>query len=436
MGSGNGHGHGHEGASTAPVLLLADDLSGAAEAALAHGGPSTLLLDPAAPAPGAEVLVVDLDSRSGPAGAAAAGLAAALERHAPGPGGQRRRVALKVDSLLRGHLAAVTAAALATGAPVVLAPALPVAGRTVRGGVVHVDGTPLHRTGAWHAELTAPPVSVAAALAPGSSTAAPAVPAVVLGLDAVRSGEAELTAAIAAAAAQRAVAVCDGSEDSDLDAVVRAATPLGAVLVGSAGVVAALGRSRPAGPAPVLPPRTGERDVLVVVGTAAPGARTQVALLRGAGAVVAGLAEDSDPGAVAAALRSGCGVLTLPPGVVDPARSRPLVSALAETVRAVVAAHPAGVDLVLTGGETARRVLDALGVRSLEPLAQVHHGAVVSRAPDGRLVATRPGSFGGADSLLALARALGALPETTPSSSAPTGTRPPTPSQVRQEIPR
>ncbi|NAZ77904.1 hypothetical protein GTQ99_21195, partial [Kineococcus sp. T13] len=203
----SGNDHGHERASTAPVLLLADDLSGAAEAALAHGGPSTLLLDPAADAPSAEVLVVDLDSRSGPAGAAAAGLAAALERHALGPGGQRRRVALKVDSLLRGHLAAVAAAALATGAPVVLAPALPVAGRTVRGGVVHVDGTPLHRTDAWHAEHAAPPVSVAAALAAGSSTGAPGVPARVLDLDAVRSGEAGLGAAIAAAAARGAVAV-------------------------------------------------------------------------------------------------------------------------------------------------------------------------------------------------------------------------------------
>ncbi|NAZ75257.1 hypothetical protein GTQ99_07445, partial [Kineococcus sp. T13] len=193
--------------------------------------------------------------------------------------------------------------------------------------------------------------------------------------------------------------------------------------------------SRPAPPVPALPPRpvdrgAGGRDVLVVVGTAAPGAREQVALLRAAGAVVARLAEGSDPAAVAAALRSGCGVLTLPPGVVDPARSRPLVNALADTVRAVVAAHPAGVDLVLTGGETARRVLDALGVRALEPLAQVHHGAVVSRAPDGRLVATRPGSFGGADSLLALARALGALPP--PPAPQHPDARP----RARQEIPR
>ncbi|WP_337063086.1 four-carbon acid sugar kinase family protein [Kineococcus sp. G2] len=392
---------------TQPVLLVADDLSGAAEAALAHGGPSTLLLDPGTPAPGADVLVVDLHCRAGSAEAAADGLRRALARQATGPGGHRRRVALKVDSLLRGHLAAAVTGALATGAPVVLAPALPVAGRTVRGGVVHVDGVPLHRTGAWHAEPTAPPVSVAAAL--------DAVPAHVLDLDAVRSPTPALAAALAAAAARGAVAVCDGTDDGDLDAVVRAATAVGAVLVGSAGVVAALGRSRPATRAAArqaAPPGGG--DVLVVVGTAAPGARAQLHALRRAGARVVELSEDpaATPRALRAGLRSGCAALTLPPGPVDPARSRHLAGALADVARAAVTAHPTPLHLALTGGETARAVLDALGVRVLEPLRQVHHGAVVSRAPGGRLVATRPGSFGDEGSLLALARALGALPGT------------------------
>ncbi len=51
-------------------------------------------------------------------------------------------------------------------------------------------------------------------------------------------------------------------------------------------------------------------------------------------------------------------------------------------------------DLILTGGETAREVLDALGITALEPLDAVQHGAVVSLADDGRLVGTKPGSFG------------------------------------------
>jgi 4-hydroxythreonine-4-phosphate dehydrogenase len=74
---------------------------------------------------------------------------------------------------------------------------------------------------------------------------------------------------------------------------------------------------------------------------------------------------------------------------------------VAELARAVaeLAPDPASADLVLTGGETARRVLDQLGIDQLEPLAQIGHGAVRSRTADGRHVVTRPGSFGGADSL-------------------------------------
>ena len=74
-------------------------------------------------------------------------------------------------------------------------------------------------------------------------------------------------------------------------------------------------------------------------------------------------------------------------------------------------------DLVLTGGETARRVLDALDVHRLSPRGSVHHGAVVSTTDDGRTVVTRPGSFGGPDSLLAV---LGALAPTH--AAAPGGT--------------
>jgi 4-hydroxythreonine-4-phosphate dehydrogenase len=60
-------------------------------------------------------------------------------------------------------------------------------------------------------------------------------------------------------------------------------------------------------------------------------------------------------------------------------------------------------DLVLTGGETARAVIDAIGLTDLRPIHEVHHGAVVSVASDGRSVATRPGSFGDGDSLVAIA---------------------------------
>ena len=77
----------------------------------------------------------------------------------------------------------------------------------------------------------------------------------------------------------------------------------------------------------------------------------------------------------------------------------------ADRIAAQIAAAPPH-DLVLIGGETARRTLDALGVAELEPIAQIHHGAVQCRTPDGRRVTIRPGSFGGPDSLKQIVEAL------------------------------
>ncbi|MYS69560.1 4-hydroxythreonine-4-phosphate dehydrogenase, partial [Streptomyces sp. SID5926] len=85
-----------------------------------------------------------------------------------------------------------------------------------------------------------------------------------------------------------------------------------------------------------------------------------------------------------------------------------------------VAALPGRPDLVLTGGETARRVLDAAGVTMLWPVGEIHHGAVHSRTADGRSVVTRPGSHGGPDSFLHIAAALRPSlpsPPASPSSS-------------------
>lgn len=80
--------------------------------------------------------------------------------------------------------------------------------------------------------------------------------------------------------------------------------------------------------------------------------------------------------------------------------------ALSAALAALATAWPGRPDLVLTGGETARATLDALGVRELEPVDEIHHGAVHSRTTDGRSVVTRPGSYGAEDSLLRIATAL------------------------------
>src|SRR5919202_671771 len=95
-----------------------------------------------------------------------------------------------------------------------------------------------------------------------------------------------------------------------------------------------------------------------------------------------------------------------PVSPLAPADSRRLSAGLADLATQALAGVGGRVDLVLTGGETARRVLDALGVTRLTPLGQVYHGAVLSRLPGGASVVTRPGSFGSPDSLLSILAAL------------------------------
>jgi uncharacterized protein YgbK (DUF1537 family) len=56
--------------------------------------------------------------------------------------------------------------------------------------------------------------------------------------------------------------------------------------------------------------------------------------------------------------------------------------------------------LVLTGGETARRVLDALGVHWVQPLAELEPGVVVCATDQHQLVVIKPGSFGNDQTLV------------------------------------
>ncbi|WP_247616456.1 four-carbon acid sugar kinase family protein, partial [Streptomyces sp. MK37H] len=513
------------------LLAIADDLSGAAEVAAAvcsrttrsrvllFGGPGAAgTVTALRPRHVGEATVLDLDSRYRPAAEAAEAVREALRMSWPDADGQGASDALdtldtfvlkKIDSLLRGNVAAEIAALAEDGAGVVLAPALPIAGRVVRSGVVHIGGVPLHEGDAWRAEAVPPPASVAQALG--------GLPTVLVPLTTVRSSRPTLLTALRAAATAGRVAICDAETDADLDAIVEAslADGPGMRLVGSGGLALAVGRhlatafpaapAAPAAPGPwrpaakdirspaaaglAAPDATGSvatavggptvsdtlgraspdtarapalatpaaaaatagtaapsadtaadpdaatasahtgRPVLVVVGTAEPAAVEQVRRLIEDGAghqrlPIAGLLADGPPVRLPA-LTAAVTVVSLgasprspgrtpsyeavplpsprpaPPsaGEAEPASGRRLVLGLARAVRAAVAAHHGAVDLVLTGGETARRVLDALAVTELDPVGQVHHGAVHLRAPDGRSIVTRPGSFGDPDSL-------------------------------------
>ncbi|MEU9290497.1 four-carbon acid sugar kinase family protein [Streptomyces sp. NPDC048275] len=386
------------------VVALADDLSGAAETACALGGLVRLSLNAAdvAEIAVAHHLVVDLDTRHLPPAEAASAVRTALFAAQAGP---PRLLYKKVDSQLRGPLAA-EAAAYAEGAEaVVIAPALPAARRTVTGGVVHVDGVPLHRTDGWRAERASAPRSLPEALS--------ALPVRTVPLEVVRSEPAVLDAEFRRIAASGAHPAPDAETDADLDAVVAAALRLGPGfrLLGSGGLAAALGRALPrpatATPPPAPAPAQDGTPLLFVVGTAEPGAVAQIAHLTALGAHHVPLdPADLAAGTIGLPRTAAASALTVL-SIDGSAGPRPGAGrALSTALGALAAAYPGRPDLVLTGGETARTTLDALGLRELEPLGEIHHGAVHSRAPDGRHVVTRPGSHGAEDSLLRIAVAL------------------------------
>ncbi|MHC9295162.1 four-carbon acid sugar kinase family protein [Mycobacterium sp. LTG2003] len=350
-----------------PIRVLADDLSGAAEVAGGFLGRETDLVLRLGDGPNAAgVTVVDLNTRTMTESDAMRTVGEALDGVPAGT-----RVVKKIDSLLRGHIRAEVVV-LAERGPVTVAVALPALQRRTAGGVLYLGDTPLHETDAWHAELGRPPRTVA-----------------------------ELFDGLAG------ITICDAATDADLDGIVEASGP-GVQLVGTAALTAAVARTLPVAPMPSIPRRSA-RAVLTVVGTAAPVAQNQIGALDpdGHATVVidsrALLHDKADPEPVHRALERGAAVVTVG-GAVEPVEASGVSRALAAFV-ATVQAHTLP-DLVLTGGETARAVVDAIGITALRPVHQIHHGAVVSVAPDGRRVVTRPGSFGDTDSLAAIVRYL------------------------------
>jgi 4-hydroxythreonine-4-phosphate dehydrogenase len=170
--------------------------------------------------------------------------------------------------------------------------------------------------------------------------------------------------------------VCDAASDADLDRIARAGLALRPrpLFVGSAGLARALARTLPQRRAAPSPQRT-PRPVIAVVGSASPvSARQARRLARSRSSILVQLAWTREP----------------------TRRDIPAIRRLGRVVaRAAPRAH-----YVLTGGETARAVLVARGIRALRLLGEVEPGVPFGMAPDGTLVCTKAGAFGGARTLV------------------------------------
>jgi len=386
------------GTAAGTLTIIADDLTGAADAAGGYGAARTsaVVLGPEVPWPEPDVLAVDTESRYLPEHEAAE-LVAAVVRRSVALG---RPVFKKIDSLLRGNVGAEVAAALAALTDsdrglAVVAPAFPGTGRTTVGGVVHVDGVP-NEDGEFAGD-------VAAALAVAGLRVERLTPDPADGAEQVAARLERLHAEGADAV------VLDAVDDDDLDRIARACrlltTPT--LATGSGGLAAHMVPSDGSAAAPA-PPTTSVDRVLVVVGSYSGPARSQIDELvrRGAEHVELRHRADGEQAAVDQISSAPSDVVLTPDLLVpvDTANALDVAAALAATVTRIAHRFDA---LVLTGGETARAVLDALGIDTVHVHGNVEPGVVLSTHPDHRPVfVTKAGAFGDAGTLARTVRAL------------------------------
>lgn len=376
------------GAMDAGSVLLEDGIRAVVTVRRADGGFPRL----------AGPTLIDMETRNVPASEAFAAVAARMHD------GDIRYI--KVDSTLRGPVAATMRAALAArpGQMIVFAPALPRAGRRTKHGVQYVNGKPLEET-----EFAADPFAPAAR---GDilRMLEPEIPGPVETMDlaAVRGGSLFSRFASMCGKGVR-VAVADAETDGDLRRIAAAVEKGEKFLLpcGSAGLLGKI--SLPAvgeGPTRCLPSADG--PVLVISGSPGAATRRQIAAAEKAGIPVLPLALAGEAGRW---LRVGQSVIVDGAGLEreqigaraghDAARiwgeSLRIRRQLAESAKRLIQEIPLA-GLMLIGGETAASVLAAGGadVLRLTSLVEPYVPAalVEGGAWDGLRVVTKAGGLG------------------------------------------
>jgi len=408
----------------AELIVIADDLTGAAECAAAcasQGFRATVLLyssgDRIADLPNSDVLAIDANTRLQSAGHAAETTAEVVRRlttsGAPATG---CFIFKKLDSTLRGNFGTEIAAVLrvrsdmtsnADKVSIVLAPALPAQGRTTVGGFQLVHGRALEESDLACSGVGGPRSDIAMALGDAGLSCT------LIDLGAVRSGLSVLQNAMAGLAPETDVILCDAETDEDLHAIAEASMILGerTVWAGSAGLAGHLPHAIKMATSgnDVEPGDISPGPTLLVVGSPASLSREQARLLAAMPDVVTvpvahgSLVDDRTACAmIREGLQSGRDVLV----VFDEDQSfggdeaTHLTKALS---RAVASCAPILGGLVMTGGETARAILDEIGIRRLRLLGEVESGLPFSIA-DGWTrplpVLTKAGGFGSPQTLV------------------------------------
>lgn len=393
------------------LLILADDLSGAADCAIGFAGAGhrtvvTLEATRTQAHEGADTIAVDTDTRRlAPEEASARTRAAYAAMSTSG-----QRLYKKIDSTLRGNWAAEVAGLQALAGMAVVAPAFPATGRTVQDGRVYVHGEPLEQTATWQLEHTGRCADiavqlVAAGLAPQR-----------LDADVFRDDPKSLAARIETMATSGVQAlIVDAQTEQGLGALARATLRSNAQFfwVGSGGLAREIAAIDPR---ESLQDETGTArfprgPILILVGSLSAVSERQCAMLRERGDVEERVvppvvlregASHRDwcvwQQQIAVSLLTGNDLLLRigRDDAFDPAEGMQLSTALAALVRPHFTKTGG---LIATGGETARAMLAAANITNLQLLAEVEAGVAVARPLDAERehcpgIVTKAGAFG------------------------------------------
>jgi uncharacterized protein YgbK (DUF1537 family) len=384
-------------------LILADDLSGAADSAVSalHAGldAEVFLAAGGAGELDTAVVAIDLNTREMDGEHARAMTLKGLEKVRP-----RADLFLyrKIDSTLRGNVAVELAATRAAAGRrfIVFAPAFPATQRTTIGGKILIDGEPLEQTQFWDVKISRPDFATQMADAGLIMESLP--------LKTVRRGKQEIHRTISDRVAEGCTTIlCDAERDEDLLQIAQAGFEFGpqCLFAGSGGLAKQLFKLFPASERKIPVRRKRSEPVLVAVGSFTTNSQTQFAKLRG----VIGLRclvlgpEELEREAVlqpelTRLLDSGQDLgVAVNADVNFPNAAKP--SELLARLLAPLLGRAGA--LVVTGGETCRALLERIGAQKLQLLDELEPGVPLGfvSAPSPLLVVVKAGGFGDPNTL-------------------------------------
>jgi D-threonate/D-erythronate kinase len=408
------------------LLILSDDLSGAADCAaacMAGGLSAQVSLTGQRLNPRADIVAIDLNSRHLSASEASMAHDTAVQSlHAD----RHTILYKKIDSTLRGHIGIEIAACLAAlpNRPLsIVAPAFPGTGRTTRNGRAYVGNIPLEATELWRGECGRTNADLTDILREAGLNP------VLADLDLVRCGAVKLHARLEAWMAGGVDAVvCDAEAEQDLGAIATAALRLRRrpLFAGSAGLARHVKRLQ----ALRVPDRSpapkfcglGNRSVLTIIGSMSAVSQEQARRLASTRCDCVRIAKDVLNGGnlvarqeierrLASSLAAASDVIIV---LEKPEGDRPRRGAgVAEALAQLVCPHARDLGaLILTGGETARAVLAAMGVAALSLVGELEPGVAlgITEGDQELAVVIKAGAFGNPDTLVRAHAALRSWP--------------------------